>query len=65
MATFKCLQSGQTVTFTQPHDIESMRNHSGYVRIDDEPVENQEAEESTIVMRRAGRPRKAENGDGN
>jgi hypothetical protein len=61
MATFKCLQSGQTVTFDSPHDIESMKGHSGYVRIDEEPVENQETE-STIVMRRAGRPRKAENG---
>lgn len=62
MATFKCLQSGQTVTFEAQHDIESMKGHSGYVRIDEEPVENQEAEESTVVMRRAGRPRKAENG---
>ena len=61
MATFKCLQSGQTVTFTQPHDIESMKSHAGYIRIDEEPVDNQETE-STIVMRRAGRPRKAENG---
>jgi hypothetical protein len=64
MATFKCLQSGQTVTFEHPHDIESMKGHSGYVRIDEEPVENQEAEESTIVIRRPGRARKAENGAG-
>ena len=64
MATFKCLQSGQTVTFTQPHDIESMKNHAGYVRIDEEPVENQEAEESTVVIRRPGRARKVENGAG-
>lgn len=63
MATFKCLQSGQTVTFTQPHDIESMKSHAGYVRIDEEPVENQETE-STVVMRRPGRARKAENGAG-
>jgi hypothetical protein len=64
MATFKCLQSGQTVIFDSPHDIESMKGHSGYVRIDEEPVENQEAEESTVVIRRPGRARKAENGAG-
>jgi hypothetical protein len=62
MATFRCLQSGQTVTFENEHDIESMKGHSGYVRIDEESVENQEAEESTVVMRRAGRPRKTDNG---
>lgn len=62
MAIFKCLQSGQTVTFETEHDIKSMQGHSGYVRIDEESVENQEAEESTVVMRRAGRPRKADNG---
>ena len=65
MATFKCLQSGQTVTFESQHDIESMRGHSGYVRIDEEPVENQEAEDQSIVIRRPGRARKAENGAGN
>jgi hypothetical protein len=63
MATFKCLQSGQTVIFDSPHDIESMRGHSGYVRIDEEPVENQEAE-STVVIRRPGRARKVDNGTG-
>jgi hypothetical protein len=35
MATFRCLQSGNTVTFTLQHDIDSMRGHAGYVRIDD------------------------------
>jgi hypothetical protein len=64
MATFKCLQSGQTVIFEHQHDIESMKGHSGYVRIDEEPVENQEAEESTVVIRRPGRARKVENGAG-
>lgn len=36
MATFRCLQSGNTVTFTLQHDIDSMRGHAGYVRVDDE-----------------------------
>ena len=38
MATFRCLQSGNTVTFTLQHDIDSMRGHNGYVRVDDEPT---------------------------
>lgn len=65
MATFKCLQSGQTVTFTLQHDIDSMKGHAGYVRIDDDaPVED---ETHHVVMqppeaiRRPGRPRKIEN----
>jgi hypothetical protein len=36
MATFRCLQSGNTVTFTLQHDIDSMRGHAGYVRVDEE-----------------------------
>jgi hypothetical protein len=63
MAIFKCLQSGQTVEFTQQHDIESMKGHAGYIRIDelDESAEN---DEHQVIMRppeaqkRPGRPRK-------
>lgn len=61
MATFKCLQSGQTVTFTQPHDIESMRLHSGYVRVEDKEVVSQETKDQSLDMRRPGRPRRVEN----
>lgn len=63
MATFKCLQSGQTVTFTQAHDIEGMKTHGGYVQIEDEVI-SQETEDQSIVMRRPGRPRKVDNGTG-
>lgn len=65
VATFRCLQSGQTVTFTLQHDIDSMKGHAGYVRIDDDaPVEDSSHH---VVMRppepvrRPGRPRKMEN----
>jgi len=62
MAIFKCLQSGNTVTFTLPHDIESMVGHQGYVRIDETPA-NDEADSRLIVMtpptKTIGRPRKA------
>lgn len=61
-ATFRCLTSGQTVTFTLQHDIDSMKGHAGYVRVDEEaPLED---EPRQIIMappeapRRPGRPRK-------
>ena len=68
MATFRCLQSGQTVTFTLQHDIDSMRGHAGYTRIDEESMEPipmvEEASKGIIlapptVMKKRGRPRKA------
>lgn len=66
MATFRCLQSGQMVTFNQPHDIDSMKGHAGYERIDEleTSIDN---EEHLVIMRppetqkRLGRPRKIDN----
>jgi len=65
MATFRCLQSGNTVTFTYQHDIDSMRGHSGYVLIDDKgedvkvEVENKVLPMTAPVqVKRMGRPRK-------
>ena len=72
MATFRCLQSGNCVTFTLQHDIDSMKGHQGYVRVD-EPEVTIESVESEIrtdtaftapvipTIKRMGRPRKAEN----
>lgn len=64
MATFKCLTSGQTVTFTQQHDIDSMKGHQGYVRIDVPEVMHEEDVSSVILSppaKRMGRPRKIQN----
>jgi len=67
MATFRCLQSGNTVSFTYQHDIDSMKGHQGYVRID-EPEVTIESETRTDtafrapVIKRMGRPRKVVNG---
>jgi len=38
--TFKCLASGQTVTFEAQVDIDSMKGHEGYVQVEEvqEPV---------------------------
>jgi len=66
MATYKCLQSGNTVTFTQQHDIDSMRGHAGYVLVDalGEQTQAQEAGKALPMtaptpVKRMGRPRKA------
>ncbi len=64
MATFKCLTSGQTVTFIYQHDIDSMKGHQGYVRID---VAEGQQEETPVAInltppaKRMGRPRKIDN----
>lgn len=67
MATFKCLVSGNLVTFVNQVDIDSMKGHDGYVRID--VPETVESTPNTVrtdtafapvmpTMKRMGRPRK-------
>jgi len=63
MATYKCLQSGNTVSFTYQHDIDTMKGHQGYVRIDEV---QQETSEKLLILsqpkpKKMGRPRKTEN----
>ena len=57
MATFRCLQSGTTVTFTQPVDIDSMRGHQGYVRVDEIEVQPK-PKPLPMPVKKMGRPRK-------
>jgi hypothetical protein len=60
MATFRCLQSGNTVTFTQQHDIETMKGHAGYVRVDEKPAEPEAKPlPMTPPPKKMGRPRKS------
>ena len=71
MATFRCLQSGNTVSFTLQHDIDSMKGHQGYVRIDEPEVTIESGESETRTdtafapviptFKRMGRPRKVAN----
>jgi hypothetical protein len=72
MATFKCLVSGNHVTFHNQVDIDSMKGHEGYVRIDvQEPVESQHKFNAVRTdtafapviptIKRMGRPRKVAN----
>lgn len=65
MKTFRCLQSGNTVTFTLPHDIASMEGHTGYVLLTDEgepvPQEKESVRNDVAfvpIIRKRGRPRK-------
>lgn len=54
-ATFRCLVSGQTVTFIHQVDIDSMKGHPDYEPVEDEtPVVAEEA------PKKAGRPKKTE-----
>ena len=63
MATYKCLQSGNTVSFDYQHDIDTMKGHQGYVRIDE--VQQETSEKPLILSqpkpKKMGRPRKTEN----
>ena len=71
MATFRCLQSGNTVTFTLQHDIDSMKGHQGYVRVDEPEEVTIESFDSVRTdtafapviptFRKIGRPRKVQN----
>jgi hypothetical protein len=56
-ATFKCLLSGNTVTFEHQVDIDSMKGHPDYELVVDEPVV---VEDTPVVAKKLGRPSKAE-----
>ena len=56
-ATFRYIQTGQTVTFTQQVDIDSMKGHPDYELVEDTPVA---IVEDTPEVKKAGRPKKTE-----
>lgn len=60
MATFRCLASGNTVSFTYTHDIESMKGHAGYIRIDEPETKEEDARPlpMTSPVKKPGRPPK-------
>jgi hypothetical protein len=56
-ATYKCKLSGQTVTFTQQVDIDSMEDHPEYELV--EYLEDKELEEKeSPAAKKMGRPKK-------
>ena len=54
-ATFKYIQTGTTVTFTNQVDIDSMKGHPEYVRVEDTPTEVIPEVKKTL-----GRPKKTQ-----
>jgi hypothetical protein len=55
--TFKCLLSGNTVTFEHQVDIDSMKGHPDYEIVEDTPAV---VEDTPVVAKKMGRPSKAE-----
>ena len=59
MATFRCKATGNTVTFTLQHDIESMEGHDAYEEVFEDEEEQEETEEVVEApVKRKGRPPK-------
>lgn len=54
MAKYKCIVSGNVIEFTNQVDIDSMKGHRGYIKLEDTPVV-----ETPVVVKKAGRPAKA------
>ncbi len=55
-ATFRYIQTGQTVTFTQQVDIDSMKGHPEYELVVDAPAP--EATPEVTPKKTMGRPKK-------
>jgi hypothetical protein len=58
LATFKCLLSGNTVTFEHQVDIDSMKGHPDYELVEDTPQVTPEVAPQ-VVTKKMGRPSKA------
>lgn len=54
--TFKCLASGQTVTFVHQVDIDSMKGHSGYEEVKEE---QQEAPKEVLTTKKTANKKAA------
>ena len=54
-ATFKCLVSGNTVTFIHQVDIDSMKGNTDYVRLEEDTPEV-----TAEAPKKMGRPKKLE-----
>jgi hypothetical protein len=46
-ATFKCLASGNLVTFSAQVDIDSMKGHEGYVRQQEQETDQEQTQEAS------------------
>jgi hypothetical protein len=62
MAKFRCKSSGTIIEFTTPYDIDSMKGHPDYERLDEEGhavVEQEEHKPLPFNSPQRGRPKKA------
>lgn len=70
MVTFKCIRSGNCVSFSKENDIAGLRLHPGYIEVKENENGNEESKEVEIpedagkevlkreVLRLRGRPKK-------
>jgi len=59
-ATFRYIQTGKTVTFTQQVDIDSMQGHPEYELVVDTPEVTPEVAPPVVATKKMGRPSKAD-----
>lgn len=50
--TFKCLTSGQTVTFIHQVDIDSMKGHAGYEEVKQEQQEQEAPTKEVLTSKK-------------
>tara|TARA_R110000787_G_scaffold28889_3_gene78621 strand:- start:38 stop:229 length:192 start_codon:yes stop_codon:yes gene_type:complete len=55
--TFRCLRSGNTVSFSNESDIQSTRDHEGYEEVLPEAIIVADVEEVQATPKRRGRPK--------
>ena len=51
--TFKCLTSGQTVTFVHQVDIDSMKGHDGYEEVKQEEQQQEAPAKEVLTSKKA------------
>ena len=64
MAQFQDTTTGTIITFNLQHDIDSMRGHPNYIRLDDakeEPLSEVKFNPPIPQFKKMGRPRKVQN----
>ena len=54
-ATFKCLASGQTVTFIHQVDIDSMKGHSGYEEVKEQEQQQETPAKEVLTTKKASK----------
>lgn len=56
---FRCLRSGNLVSFSLQGDIDGMRKHEGYKEVIENADENVKQDDPVTVVQKRGRPKQA------